>query len=87
MDSSTGSMGTARSGKVDTGAAQRRLAIDGAAGPHVMADVRNMDVQRVIAVRQLVHPHGVVEIARGFAVDGDDRACRGNRGARPTPPR
>ena len=31
-----------------------------------------MDLQRVIAVGQPVHPHGVVEIAGGFAVDGDD---------------
>ena len=34
-----------------------------------MADVGDMDVQGEIAVWQLVHPHGVVEITRGFAID------------------
>ena len=38
-----------------------------------MAHVGNVNLQRVVAVRQLVHQHGVVEIARGFAVDGHDR--------------
>jgi hypothetical protein len=37
-----------------------------------VADVGDVHVQRVVAVGQAVHPHGVVEIARGFAIDGDD---------------
>ena len=59
----------------------------GAAGPHVVAHIGDVDVQRVVAVGQAVHPHGVVEIARGFAVDGDDVAARGNRGGLPVRPR
>ena len=31
-----------------------------------------MDLQRIVAVRQAIHPHRVVEIARGFAIDGYD---------------
>ena len=31
--------------------------------------------ERVVAVGQAVHPDGVVEVARGFAVDGDDVQC------------
>ena len=37
-----------------------------------MADVGDMDLQGVIAVREPVDPDGVVEIASGFSVDGDD---------------
>ena len=37
-----------------------------------MADVRNVDLKRVVAVREPLHPNGVIEIARGFAIDGDD---------------
>ena len=98
VESSSGSMGTARSGKVDAGAAQPRFRVDGRAGAHVVADVGDVDVQRVVAVRQAVHPDGVVEIARGFAVDGDDghvaeiaaafELRRGDRGRdRPAPAR
>ena len=44
----------------------------GDAGAYVMADVGDVDVQRVVAVGEAVDPDGVVEIASGFAVDGDD---------------
>ena len=37
-----------------------------------MAHVGDVHLQRPVAVAQRLHPHGVVEIARGFAVDGDD---------------
>ena len=37
-----------------------------------MADVRDVDLQRVMAVFQPVHPNGIIEIAGGFAVDCDD---------------
>ncbi len=42
------------------------------AGPDVVADVGDVHVQGVVAVGQAVDPDGVVEIAGGFAVDGDD---------------
>ena len=38
-----------------------------------MRHVRDMHLQLVIAVGQHRHVHGVVEIARGFAVDGNNR--------------
>src|SRR5260221_9084946 len=34
-----------------------------------MADVGNVDVQGEISIRQRIDPDGVVEIARGFAVN------------------
>ena len=37
-----------------------------------MGDVGDVDLQFEVAVVQMLHRHGVVEIARGFAVDGDD---------------
>src|ERR1700736_430546 len=40
-----------------------------------MAHVGNVHVQFVIAVRQALHPDGVVEIAGGLAVDGYDVHC------------
>src|SRR5581483_5607734 len=58
--------------KIYAGTAQARLGIDGGAGTDVMADVRNMYVQGEIAVFQALHPDRVVEVAGGFAVDGDD---------------
>ncbi len=58
--------------EVDAGAAQARFEIDGRAGADVVADVGDVDVERVVAVGEPVHPDGVVEIARGLAVDGDD---------------
>ena len=58
--------------KVDAGAAQACFRVDGAARFHVVADVGDMHLERVVAVGQAIHPHGIVEISRGFAVDGDD---------------
>src|SRR6185503_6210681 len=59
--------------KVDTGAAQARLDVDGCARTNVVADVRDVDVQGIVAVGELIHPDRVVEIASGFPIDGDDR--------------
>ena len=60
-------------GEVDAGAAQAGLGVDGRCRAHVVADVGDVDVQRVVAVGELVDPDGVVEVAGGLAVDGDDR--------------
>src|SRR5258708_1694771 len=46
-------------GEVDAGAAQARLGIDGRAGTHVVADVRDVDVQRIVAVGQTIYPDGI----------------------------
>ncbi len=59
-------------GKIDAGAAQESLFIDRAARLHIVADIGNVHLQRIIAVRQPIHPDRVVEIARRFAVDGYD---------------
>ena len=67
-----GQHGDGAIGEIDAGAAQARFGIDGRAGPHVMADVGDVDVQREVAVGQAIDPDGIVEIARGFAIDGDD---------------
>src|SRR5688572_7815724 len=37
-----------------------------------MADVSDVNMQLEVPSRQTVHPYGVVEIARGFAVNGHD---------------
>ena len=37
-----------------------------------MCDVGDVDLQFVVAVLELADVNGVVEIARGFAIDGDD---------------
>ena len=44
----------------------------GEPGKHVVADVSDMDVQGEVAVGEFVNPDGIVEVASGFAVDGDD---------------
>src|ERR1035438_3603387 len=58
-------------GEVDAGATQTGLDVDGRAGAHVVADVGDVHVEGVVSVGQAVHPHGVVEIARRLAIDGD----------------
>src|SRR5258707_1190763 len=60
-------------GEVDAGAAQAGLGVDGRARTHVVADVRDVDVERVVAVGQTIYPDGIVEIARGLPVDGHHR--------------
>ena len=69
-------------GEVDAGAAQAGLVVDGRSRAHVVADVGDVHLERVVAVGQAVHPYGVVEIAGGFAVDRHDVHARGNRGGR-----
>ena len=59
-------------GEVNAGAAQERFAIDCRASRHVVAHVRDVDLQREIAVRKLLHPNRVVKIARRLAIDRHD---------------
>ncbi len=52
-----------------------------------MSDVRNVDLQFEIAVCRATHEDGIVKVARGFAINCDDRkiaeiAPRTNFGAR-----
>ena len=37
-----------------------------------MRNVSDVDLELEIPVREALHNHGVVEVARGFAIDGDD---------------
>jgi len=41
-----------------------------------VGDVGNVDLKLVVAVFQDANEHGVVEVAGGFAVDGDDGRWR-----------
>ena len=67
--------------KIDGSAAQPRLAIERRSAPHVVRDVGDVHLQLPVAVRRGADVHGVVEIARRFAVNRDDGQDRGNRGA------
>ncbi len=58
--------------KVDAGAAQARFEIERGAGTDVVADVGDVDLELPMAVREWSDEDGVVEVAGGFAVDGDD---------------
>ena len=53
-ESAGGSMGTARSGKVDAGAAKARFEIERGAGLDVVADVGDVDLELPVAVWQAV---------------------------------
>src|SRR5262249_34682555 len=60
-------------GKVDAGAAQTGFLIERRAGRNVLGDVGDVDLQFVVTVLELAHVDGVIEVTRGFTVDGDDR--------------
>src|SRR5208337_4265432 len=59
-------------GEIDAGAAQTGFLIERRVGGYVLGDVGDVDLQFVVAVFELADVDGVVEIARGFSVDGDD---------------
>src|ERR1019366_624149 len=59
-------------GEIDAVAAQTGFLIERRVGRYVLGDVGDVDLQFVVAVLELPDVDGVVEIARGFAVDGDD---------------
>src|ERR1700722_17688875 len=61
--------------KVDAGAPQMCFLIECGIGSNILGHVGDMDLQLEMAIRESSNRHGVVEIAGGFAVDGDD----GNR--------
>src|ERR1019366_7699657 len=60
-------------GKIDAGAAQTGFLIERRVGSHVVGYVGDVDLQFVVAIFQLADVDGIVEIARGFAIDGDNR--------------
>ena len=59
-------------GEIDAGAAQTGFLIERRVGGHVLGYVGDVDLQFVVAVFELADVDGVVEIAGGFSVDGDD---------------
>ena len=59
-------------GEVDAGAAKAGFLIERAAGRDVLRDVGDVDLQFEIVVGEHANEDGVVEIAGGFSVDGDD---------------
>jgi hypothetical protein len=59
-------------GEIDAGAAQPRLLIEKRLGRDVVGHVRYVDLEFVVAVFGLPYGDGVVEVARGFAVDRDN---------------
>ena len=59
-------------GKVDAGAAQARFEVEIGAGAHIFGHIGDVHLQLVAAVGALGHQHRIVEVARRFAVDGDD---------------
>src|SRR5260221_14126071 len=58
--------------KIHAGAAQESLVIDRCAGRHVMADVGDVDMKRIVAAGDAIPPYGIVEIASRFPIDGND---------------
>ena len=74
VESSRRQHGDGAVGEVDAGVAQTGFLIERAAGSDILGDVGNVDLQFEIVVRQHANKgYGVVEIAGGFSVDGDDR--------------
>ena len=59
-------------GEVDAGAAQTGFEIEGGAGLDVFGHVGDVDLELVAAVGAIGDENGVVEVAGGLAVDGDD---------------
>ena len=57
--------------EINAVAARKRLAIQRAAGAHVMRDIRDVDAQPP-AAGQALDVDGVVKIARVVRIDGDD---------------
>ena len=59
-------------GKVDAVAAQTGFQIEGGVGLDVFGHVGDVDLELVAAVGAIGDENGVIEVAGGFAVDGDD---------------
>ena len=59
-------------GEVDGGAAQAGFEVEVGAGADVVADVGDVDLELPVAIRERLDENGVVEVARSFAVYGDD---------------
>ena len=69
---SFGKHGDGAVGEIDAGAAQASFLVERGAVADVVRDVGDMHLQVPRAIFATLDVHGVVEVAGGFAVDGDD---------------
>ncbi len=58
--------------EINAGAADLGLAVDVHAGADVVSDVGDVDLEFVVSIGEFADEDGIVKIARGFAIDGDD---------------
>ena len=72
VESSSGKHGHGAVGEVNAGAAQARFLVERGVRRDVLRDIGNVDLQLEIAIGKISDGNRVVEVARGFAVDGDD---------------
>ena len=68
-----GEHGDGAIGEIDGSATEARLVVERAGRVHVMRDISDVHLEMPVAVRASLDINGVIEIARGFAVDGNDR--------------
>ena len=59
-------------GEVDAGPAQPGFGVECRPWPHIPAHIGDVDLKLGVAVREFTHQHGIVEVARCLAIDGDD---------------
>ncbi len=59
-------------GKIDTGAAQPSFLVERRIRCDVLRHIGDVDLQFKISVGKVAYRNGIVEVAGGFAVDGDD---------------
>ena len=72
VESSWGSMGMARSGKVDAGAAKARFEVEVGACADILGNIGDVDLEFVSAIGAFRDEDRIVKVFSGFAVDGDD---------------
>ena len=86
LESSSGQHGHGAIREIDRGAAQTRFAVERRIAPNVMRHVRDVHLQFVMCrSRSARDIHGVVEIARRFAINRDDRQIAKIARARASP--
>ena len=72
VESSTGQHGDGAVGEIYAGAANLGLAVDIHAGADVVRDVGDVDLKFVVTVGEIADEDGIVKVAGGFTIDGDD---------------
>ena len=67
-----GQHGDGAIGEIDAGAADAGFKVEGGAGADVLGHIGDVNLKLITTMGALADEHGVVEVARGLAVDGDD---------------